>query len=191
MTERHAHRRFPERLAFLLNNRLRRWLSPPERLISKLEIAPNDVVVDFGCGPGFYTIPIAKVAGRAIGVDVSKDMLRRTTEYAKTNGVSVQTIESDGTKIDIPTTTVDLCLLVHVYHEVENKPQLLAEFIRILKPSGKLAIVEKTRESLFAEKLGPPTIEIDALKPEIERVGFVALEAMAYGKDSILFARKG
>ena len=190
LAEPHAHKRFPEKLGFMLNNPLRRLLSPPERLISKLGIGPNDVVVDFGCGPGFYTIPIAKIARTAIGVDVSQDMLRRTANYAKKNHVSVQTIESDGTKIDLPDATVDLCLLVHVYHEVENKAKLLDEFLRILKPSGKLAIVEKTKDGLFAGKLGPPTVEINMLKPGIEKAGFVILEVTPYGKDSILFARK-
>jgi ubiquinone/menaquinone biosynthesis C-methylase UbiE len=174
----------------MLNNPIRRLLSPPDRLISKLRISSNDVVVDFGCGPGFFTIPIARVARRAIGVDVSQEMLRRTANYAKKSRVSVETIESDGNKIDLPDATVDLCLLVHVYHEVANKSKLLDEFLRILKPSGKLDIVERTKGGLFAEKLGPPTVNIDGFKQGIDNAGFITVEIAPYEKDSIFYARK-
>jgi ubiquinone/menaquinone biosynthesis C-methylase UbiE len=174
----------------MLNNPIREFFSPPERLISKLGIGSNDVVVDFGCGPGFYTIPIARAAWRAIGVDVSQEMLRRTANHAKKSHVSVDTIESDGAKINLPDATVDLCLLVHVYHEVENKSTLLGEFLRILKPSGKLDIVERTKVGLFAGKLEPPTVEIDGFKLGIENAGFITVEITPYEKDSIFYARK-
>ena len=67
----YAHKRFPERLAFTLNNPIRRRLSPPSQLILKLNIGPSDVIVDFGCGPEFFLIPLARIAGKAIGIDVS------------------------------------------------------------------------------------------------------------------------
>jgi hypothetical protein len=52
-------RKIPERLAFTLDNPIRRVLDPPERLIGKLSINADDPVVDFGCGPGYFLIPLA------------------------------------------------------------------------------------------------------------------------------------
>ncbi|MGA3407062.1 MAG: hypothetical protein ABSD49_15135, partial [Candidatus Bathyarchaeia archaeon] len=63
----HMHKRFPERLSFLLYNPIRRRLNPPTRLISRLGVGDKDTVIDFGCGPGFYTIPLARIAARTIG----------------------------------------------------------------------------------------------------------------------------
>ena len=95
------HHRFPHKFAFLLNNSLRRHLNPPNRLISKLHIDPDDVVIDFGCGPGFYTIPLTKFAGRVIGVDVSQEMLDKVAANAKKHNVKIDLIKSDGTRINL------------------------------------------------------------------------------------------
>ena len=187
----HTHHRFPDKMAFLLNNPIRRRLNPPERLISKLGIDSSDVVVDFGCGPGFITIPLAKVAGRVIGVDVSQGMLERANRYAKRKRVPIELIQSDGTNLKLADSSVDLILLNHVFHEVENKRGTLREFIRVLKPSGKVAIVEKTRgDGILSRKFGPPIIDEGELTQELRESGFNSVQAIPYGKDSIIIGQK-
>ena len=178
-------------MAFLLNNPIRRKLNPPERLISKLAIESNDVVVDFGCGPGFITIPLAKVVGRTIGVDVSPKMLERAGQHAKRARVSVELLQSDGTQLKLAYESVDLILLNHVFHEIENKQATLREFTRILKPSGRVAIVERTRgNGILSKKFGPPIIEEGEVTQELRDVGFNYVQAISHGKDSIIIGRK-
>lgn len=187
----HAHKRFPEKLTFMLDNPIRRLLSPPERLISKLSIGSNDVLVDFGCGPGFFLIPLARVAGRAIGVDVSPRMLERGARHAKKEGVAIEFLQSDGTNIRLDDSSVDLILLNHVFHEVEDKPRVLGEFHRILKPLGRLAIVERTHEAKgLWSKSGPRVIDEKELTHEIQQSGFRLAQTIAYRNDSILVAQK-
>jgi len=189
-TER-SHTRFPQRLAFTLNNRIRRFISPPERLISKLNIGPKDVVVDFGCGPGFFTVPLAEVAGKTIAVDASSQMLKRAASYAKSSGVMVEFMKSDGTEIRLGDESVDLILLNHVFHEVENRPIVLSEFMRIMRPAGRLVVVERTHgRSMFSGKLGPPIIDELEVTQEMERAGFAYVETIPHGKDSIIISQK-
>lgn len=186
-----VHKRFPERLAFILNSPLRRRFSPPERLISKLNIGPENVVVDFGCGPGYYAIPLAKIAQKVIGVDVSSTMLDKATSNAKKNHVAVELIQSDGARIKLPDASVNDILLVHVFHEVESKAKVLREFLRILKPLGRLVIVEKTGGSrLLGGKLGPPITSKAEVSDEISQAGFTAIDTMPFGNDSIIIGRK-
>jgi ubiquinone/menaquinone biosynthesis C-methylase UbiE len=189
--EHQGHKRFPDKLAFMLDNRIRRLLSPPERLISKLGIGSNDVVVDFGCGPGFFLIPIAKIAGRAIGIDVSPHMLERAAQRAKKEDLTIQFLQSDGTDIRLEDGTVNLILLNNVFHEVGDKPGLLGEFRRILTPLGRLAIVERTREvnGLWA-KFSPPLIDEKELAHDIQQTGFRLAQPIPYGKSSIVIAQK-
>lgn len=185
------HRRFPERLAFTLNNRVRRFLEPPERLISKLNLRSSDVVVDFGCGPGFHTIPLARIASRTIAVDVSPRMLEKTASNARKNGVTVELVRSDGTDIKLADESVDVVFLHHVFHEIEDKPRVLREFLRIIKPSGRLTIIERTRGSrLFGGKLGPPIIDQTKVTQEIQQAGFTLAQTIRNGNDSIIVGQK-
>ena len=190
-TGHHAHKPFSDKLAFVLNNPIRRWFFPPERLITKLEIRPNDVVVDFGCGPGFYLTSIARVAGKAIGVDVSTRMLYQAANQAKKSTVKVELIQSNGTDIKLPDNCVDLIVLVHVFHEVEDKPTVLREFRRILKSGGRLAIVEKTRpDHLLPKAFSPPIMDQKEVVQNVQEADFRFRQAIPDGKDSILiFAR--
>ena len=188
--EEHLHKRYPERLAFTLNNRFRRFLEPPEQLISKLGLKATDVVVDFGCGPGFYTIPIARSAARTIAVDVSSRMLEKTISNAKKNHMTVEALVSDGTAIKLDDGIVDLIFLSRVFHEVANRPKVLSEFLRIMKRSGRLAIVEKTRGGPLAWASGPPIIDQNELVRELEQAGFRFIQTIPYGSNSIVIGKK-
>jgi ubiquinone/menaquinone biosynthesis C-methylase UbiE len=185
----HVHKRYPERLAFTLNNRFRRFLEPPEQLISKLDLKATDVVVDFGCGPGFYTIPIARSAARTIAVDVSSHMLEKTISNAKKNHITVETLASDGTAIQLDDGIVDLIFLSRVFHEVANRSKVLSEFLRIMKRSGRLAIVEKTRGGLLAWAPGPPIIDQATIVQELERAGFRFTQTIPHGSNSIVIGK--
>jgi len=192
MTEgEHAHKRFSDKLAFFLNNPIRRKFSPPERLIEKLGVQPNTVVLDFGCGPGFFLVPAARAAGKAIGVDVSARMLERAAKYAKSSNVPVELIESDGKSIKLPDNSVDLIFLVHVFHEIDDKLLVLKEFLRILKPSGRLAIIERSKDSWMSQrKLGPPVVDVSKVAAQIVQGGFTSNETLQFGTDSIILGRK-
>jgi len=191
LCSKHDSRKIPERLAFTLDNPVRRFLDPPERLIGKLGINPDDAVIDFGCGPGYFLIPLAKVARRAIGVDVSSRMLEKASRKAKKKGVSVELLQSDGTGIRLEDGSVDLIFLNHVFHEVDDKPRVLGEFHRILKPLGRLAIVERTREpGRLMGNMGPPVVDEKRLIGEIQQAGFRFAQTIAHRNTSIVISQK-
>jgi ubiquinone/menaquinone biosynthesis C-methylase UbiE len=83
--------------AFFLDNPIRRWIQPPSELIEKLAINPNDVIMDFGCGPGFYTIELAKKAKMVVAVDLSPEMLKKAqSKAAKARVKNIQFLQSNG-----------------------------------------------------------------------------------------------
>jgi ubiquinone/menaquinone biosynthesis C-methylase UbiE len=67
-----------------------------------LGIEPEWVIIDFGCGPGFFTVPFAKAARRVVGVDVQSEMLKKAEAYARKAGVKIELAKSDGTAIPLP-----------------------------------------------------------------------------------------
>jgi ubiquinone/menaquinone biosynthesis C-methylase UbiE len=174
MSEHKQERPYPASLSFLLNNPISRWLQPPSELLDKLEIKSTDIVMDFGCGPGYYTFEIAKRAKQVIAVDISNEMLKKVqTKATKTNVKNIQFVQSNGKNIQVEDHKVDLVLLITVYHEIHDHEAVLNEFNRILKGEGKLTIVEVVKESRFP---GAPIQDSDALKAEIECSSFFKLE---------------
>jgi len=174
--------------AFFLDNPIRRLIQPPSELIEKLAINPNDVAVDFGCGPGYYTIELAKKAKRAVAVDLSSEMLKKAQNKAEKAGVmNIQFLQSNGTNIQLEDSSVDIILLVTVYHEVGESEAVLKEFNRILKPESKLIIVEVIKKGIFP---GAPVQNPEALKAEIEAGNFKLKQMQPYKRYGVFFFTK-
>ena len=171
--------------AIFLDNPIRRLIQPPSELIEKLEIDPTDVVVDFGCGPGYYTIELAKKTKKVEAIDLSPEMLKKAQRKAEKAGVkNIEFLQSDGKSLQLEGSSVNVILLVTVYHEVGESEVVLKEFGRVLKPEGKLIIVEVIKKGIFP---GAPVQDLDKLKAEIEVANFKLEKLLPYKNYGILF----
>ena len=171
--------------AIFLDNPIRRLIQPPTELVEKLDINPTDALVDFGCGPGYYTIELAKKAKKVVAVDLSSEMLKKAKRKAEKTGVkNIEFMQSDGRNLQLEDGSVDLILLVTVYHEVGDGEVVLKEFGRVLKQDGKLVIVENIKKGIFP---GAPVQNPDKLKAEIEAENFKFEKLLPYKNYGILF----
>lgn len=115
-------------------------------MLAALNVKPGDVVCDLGCGNGFYTLKLAQLVGekgRVLAVDIQREMLGLLKDRAADEKISnIEPIL--GTLVDpkLPDGTVDLVLLVDVYHEFSHPEQMLAAIRKSLKPTGRVALVE-------------------------------------------------
>lgn len=115
-------------------------------MLAALHVQPGDVVCDLGCGNGFYTLKLAKQVGdkgRVLAVDIQREMLGLLKDRAAEEKITnIEPIL--GTLVDpkLPAGTVDLVLLVDVYHEFSHPEQMLAAIRKSLKPAGRVALVE-------------------------------------------------
>ncbi len=174
--------------AFFLDNPIRRLIQPPNEIIEKLGISSNDVVMDFGCGPGYYTIEASKRAKKVLAIDISAEMLKKAKRKAEKNTAkNIQFLQSDGKHIQIEDGSVDLIFLVTVYHEVGDNETVLKEFGRVLKPTGKLVIVEIIKKGIFP---GAPVQNAKALTSEIEAANFKLQELISYKSYGVFFFTK-
>ena len=109
-------------------------------LLAALKLKPGDTVCDLGCGNGFYSVKIAKLVGergRVIGVDIQREMLGFLKDQAAEEKIgNIEPVL--GTVVDpkLPPGSVDLVLLVDVYHEFDHPEQMLAAIRKSLKPTG-------------------------------------------------------
>ena len=122
----------------------------PGKNLAALAIEPGMMIADFGAGSGAYVLEIAQAlagSGRVYAVDVQKDLLRRIhTEAAKRGLDQVMEfiwgdLEAEGGS-KIGGGKLDLVLISNLLFQVPDKSAILREARRILKPSGRLAIID-------------------------------------------------
>ena len=152
----------PAELAGGLDNSLRKFLQNPNKIL-KPYISGGMKVLDFGCGPGFFTVEIAKMisnGGMVIAADLQQAMLDILQK--KINGTELEkkiVLHKCGNDSTGITESVDFILAFYVIHEVPDKDRLFKEFKSILKSDGKLLIIEpnfhvsKKEFSAMLEKL--------------------------------------
>ena len=130
------------------------WLERPERereeqpskLMQALQLKPGDVVADIGAGSGYFTFRLAEKVGpkgKVLAVDIQREMLDIIRRRMKTLRVT-QVEPILGTEKDpkLPAESVDLILLVDVYHEFSQPFEMTENMVKALKPGGRLAFVE-------------------------------------------------
>ena len=160
------------------------WLERPEReseeapsiAIRALELKKGQVVADIGAGSGYYTMRMADAvgpAGKVYATDIQTGMLdivrRRVTAARLTN---VETVLSAPDNPKLPADTLDLAIMVDVYHEL-SAPQ---EFIRRLRPAlkrtGRLVLLEFRKEDPRVPIRPEHKMSIAEVKAELEPEGF-------------------
>lgn len=133
------------------------WLERDERqeeentelAIQKLPITPTSVVADIGAGTGYYTFRIARRVpqGKVYAVDVQDESVRFLEKRAKELGLAnVEVVKGEATTPNLPENSVDLAMMVDVYHELEFPYEMLQALRKSLKPDGKLLLIEYRAE---------------------------------------------
>ncbi|MDP4192688.1 MAG: class I SAM-dependent methyltransferase [Bacteroidota bacterium] len=135
----------PAKLAGTLDSNLRKIFQDPSKILSPY-IKEGMTVLDMGCGPGFFTVEIAKMvgpSGKVIAADLQEEMLQILKK--KIQGTELESriklIKADEDKINV-TDKVDFILIFFVAHEVEDKDKLFSQLRSVLKDDGKFLIVE-------------------------------------------------
>ena len=123
--------------------KLRDLFKPRGRVLKEAGIGPGVQVLDFGCGPGGYIIPLNKLIGsygKIYALDVNPQAIEAVKNIAsKKNLNNVETILSDG-KTGLPDTSMDFVLLYDVLHHLSRPEDTLGEIYRVLKPEGILSM---------------------------------------------------
>jgi len=135
--------------------RLERMYSSPaiveqrERTRAALAIRRGERGLDIGCGPGFLLCEMAAEANSLVGIDASADMVeaaRRRIEEKKFSG-KIEVHVGDAARLDLPPASFDFATAVQVYLYVKDVERALAEAARVLKPGGRLVVVDTDWES--------------------------------------------
>lgn len=142
-------------IAHVMGHQAADWLERPERdeeehtgkLVDQLKVRPGDAVADIGAGTGYFTRRLAnKVApggGVVFAVDIQREMLDLLTNSMAVAGITnVRPVLGTITDPRLPPNSVDLALMVDVYHEFDHPFEMMQAIARALKPGGRVVFVE-------------------------------------------------
>ena len=135
----------PVEIAGGLDNRIRRWIQNPQKILDPY-IKEGMIVLDIGCGPGFFSIDMAQMvgkSGRVIAADLQEGMLQKLRD--KIHGTELEewvTLHKCEEKKIGVSEDVDFVLLFYMIHEVPNVEGFFSEIETILKPNGQVFMVE-------------------------------------------------
>ena len=160
------------------------WLERPERedeeapskALDALDLKPGMSVADIGAGSGYYASRIAKrigPTGRVYATDIQQGMIDILERRIKNEGLTnVTTILGGMDDPRLPPASIDLAIMVDVYHELQQ-PQLFLQRLKpAFKPNGRLVLLEYRKEDPKVPILEVHKMSVAEVKQEMEAEGF-------------------
>ncbi len=157
------------------------WLERPERereenvsqAIENMDIQPDEHIADIGAGSGYYTFRMARRVpdGKVFAVDLQPEMLdlmRR--KIAREDIGNVELVRGSATSPNLAANSVDLVIMVDVYHELAYPREVMQEVVKALKPDGRFVLLEYRTED--------PTVPIKRLHKMSEEQAVREMEAV-------------
>lgn len=144
------------------------------KFLKEIGVKKDQIVLDFGCGEGHYTIPAAKVVeneGKIYAFDRDKQVLDKLRHLVKEKGIENIEFINKNSKIPLKDDSIDVVLCYDVVHYMENRTLIYDETYRVLKPDGFFSLYPKHYKDDY------PLMELASLKlkaviNEVEKSGF-------------------
>ena len=160
------------------------WLERPEReeeeelttLIESLNVRPGTVAADIGAGSGVLTLRLAEkvgAEGKVLAVDIQQEMLDLLAKKIKLQKIdNVELVLGAERSPRVPPETLDLALMVDVYHEFAFPYEMLLDISRAMKPGGRVVFVEYRKEDpevpiKEVHKMSQAQVKREAALPEL------------------------
>jgi SAM-dependent methyltransferase len=124
--------------------------------------------LDCGCGTGFLSLELAGRGHRVTGVDFAPAMVALARQKAAAQGLSVRFEEGDAEQLRFAPKSFDLVISRHVLWTLPHPEAAIDEWIRVLRPGGRLAIVDGAQ---YNEAAAPPQRENARTSAEYAAIG--------------------
>jgi ubiquinone/menaquinone biosynthesis C-methylase UbiE len=135
----------PVERANLLDGRIRRWLQDPRKILSPY-VREGMTVLDIGCGPGFFSIELARMVGdtgRVVSADLQDGMLQklRTKIRGSELEARIHLVKCESDRLNI-SEKIDFALAFWMVHEVSDRKSFFAGLKAVLNERARILVVE-------------------------------------------------
>jgi ubiquinone/menaquinone biosynthesis C-methylase UbiE len=150
----------------------------PKKILEKLDLKAGMNAVDFGCGRGDWTIPLAKkiFPGRVIAIDILEEplsALRSQMKVEKVFNIEPRCWDLEE-KVFLRDNSVDLVIIANLLFQCQNKIKVLEEAKRILRNEGKILIVDWKKDNPLTQEL--EFCNIDEIKEILAKLNLKIIE---------------
>jgi len=148
----------------------------PDRMLAAIDIKKGSVVADVGAGVGYHVWRLAEIVGptgKVIAEDIQEGMiqlLRRNIEDRKLRNVDI--VLGTPTDPKLPLNSLDLVLMVDVYHEFSEPVTMMKHIYNALKPDGRVVLVEFRKEDPSVPIQPLHKMSTQEVRSELEPLGF-------------------
>ena len=148
----------------------------PSKAIEALGLEPGMVVADIGAGSGYYTSRMAKKvapSGRVLATDIQPGMIEILQRRINAEGLAnVTTILGAMDDPKLPPHSIDLAIMVDVYHELQQPQLFLQRLKAAFKPGGRLVLLEYRKEDPKVPILEVHKMSVDEVRAELDAEGY-------------------
>ena len=148
----------------------------PTKAVAALKLNPGQAVADIGAGSGYYSMllaPAVGATGKVYATDVQPEMLALIQKKLSANGFhNVATVLGTATDPKLPDGSLDLALMVDVYHELQQPQLFLRALKRTLKPEGRLVLIEFRKEDPRVPIREEHKMTVREARAEVEAEGY-------------------
>lgn len=178
---------FKREIAHIMDFKGSAWLERNSRqseensnlTIEKLPIDKNSVVADIGAGTGYYTFKISNKVpdGRVYAVEIQDDAVNYLKNKAgQLDAKNVTIVKGKEQSPELPENSIDLAMMVDVYHELTYPHEMLQNIRKALKPNGKLLLIEYRAEDPKVEIRTLHKMSVPQVTRELKANGFKLIE---------------
>jgi ubiquinone/menaquinone biosynthesis C-methylase UbiE len=182
----HDHARmFHHEKAHVLDDPERQAWLPAADVLARLGLRAGMTVADVGAGTGYFAIPIARAVspgGRVLAVDLQPEMLEHLRGRLEPD-LPVSLHHGEATRTTLENACADLVFYANVWHEFDDTGAALAEAERIVRPGGRVAIIDWRPDA--GHPPGPPQghrIAMTAVRAQLEERGWKVESAAPVGQ---------
>ena len=148
----------------------------PDKALDIIGLHPGMMVADVGAGTGYMSIRMARrvaPGGQIYSEDIQPEMLSLLRDHAAAAKVAnIETILGTQSDPKLPSNTLDLVLLVDVYHEFSEPQKMLQRIRESLKPDGRLVLLEYRKEDPTVPIRPEHKMAVAEVKAEVEPEGY-------------------